>query len=155
MAKNSNNRETLKKMARMAELIQDQELLNKIGLAYTTMVRRRTQQEGRDIHGTEFAPYAKSYIPRKKKEGMSAHPVNMTLDKISGMMTKLDHVVFNDLDGVKAYINNAQKAQIGKWQQTGAGNLPVREWWGLTDQQIEKIRTTIAKNLDKIFETEL
>ena len=156
---NSKNIETLRRMARIAELIQDQELLQAIGLAYENKVRGRVRR-GKDIHGQTFTPYSEQYRKKRKREGEPTHPVNLTMDHVSGMLVNVSHVVFNDLDGLKAYINNPSgdgpnKSQLGEWHQEGAGNLPVREWWGLTDEQIEEIRETIVRELNEIFETEL
>ena len=156
MAQNKNNEATLRRMARIAEIIKDQELLHKIGLQFAQHVRIRTQK-GIDVKGHSFRPYSDRYAKKRSKAGQPTHPVNLTMDHKTGMLSKIDHFVFKDLSGLQAYISDPEKAQIGRYHHIeGAGKSRViRQFWGLTDKQIELIRNEIKKDLDELFKENL
>jgi len=50
----------------------------RLGTAARNMIRKRTQDEGRDRHGHALKPYSKRYATRRTKTGRKAHPVSLT-----------------------------------------------------------------------------
>jgi hypothetical protein len=156
MSNKSSNKAKLKRLAHIASLLRDRSLLEKIGEAYETFVKRRTRS-GKDVNERPFTPYSRQYAKKRKRLGLQTHIVTLEAKEIGGMLQSVDHVVFNDLDGVKAYIDGQRQAQIGYYHAvSGAGKSHViREWWGLSKKGKEKIQGIIQTKLDEIFKTKL
>ncbi|XWN36083.1 MAG: hypothetical protein ROO71_08965 [Balneola sp.] len=151
-----NNKEKIRKLVRFKDIFKDPELLTNIGSEYRVMVSRRTRR-GKDVHGVSFKPYSKNYEGVRKRLNKSIHPVDLTIHGVSGMLDQIDHVVFNDLEGVSMFIANKDKAQIAKYHnELGAGKSKVvREFWGLDDNHKSKIRKMILDHSDQYIQTEL
>jgi len=151
-----NNKEKIRKLVRFKDVFKDQELLTAIGLAWRKMVRGRTLR-GKDIHGNRFKPYSKSYEGVRKRLNEPVHLVNLTMDHITGMLQQIDHVVFDDLEGVTMFIADPEKSQIAKYHnELGAGKSKVvREFWGLDDNHKSNIRKMILDHGDQYIQTEL
>lgn len=147
--------ENLRKIVRLRKIgegVLTLEVLTKVGEAYEVIVRNRTRQ-GRDLHGKTFKPYSPGYKRIRERAGEPTHPVNLTMDHFTGMLASIDHTVFNDMSGVQAYIEGDSKAQIARYHAIeGAGKSKViREFWGLSDEESNKIRDLIETELDKIL----
>ncbi len=151
-----NNKEKIRKLVRFKDVFKDQELLTAIGLAWRKMVRGRTLR-GKDIEGKSFKLYSSQYAARRKAKGEPVHLVNLTMDHITGMLQQIDHVVFDDLDGVSMFIADPKKSQIAKYHnELGAGKSKVvREFWGLDDNHKSNIRKMILDHGDQYIQTEL
>lgn len=160
----SDNLAKIRRLRAVAELVYNQELLTKVGLAYESVVRKRTRA-GLDIHGKAFQPYSPAYEGVRSRSGEPTHPVNLTMDHFTGMLASVDHVVFNDLSSVMAFVEGSRKrgkktvtnAQIGRYHAIdGAGKSKViRKWWGLSDKELKDIEDLIELELDKIFTANL
>ena len=150
------NQDKIRRLVRFKDVFKDQELLHAIGLAYRRMVRGRTLR-GKDVHGNSFRPYSESYAKLRKRRNEPTHLVNLTMDHITGMLEQIDHVVFNDLEGVSMFITDRRKSQIASYHNTlGAGKGKViREFWGLDDNHKELIKKMILDHSDQYIQTEL
>lgn len=155
MAKDD-NKETIDRLRNILSLIYSEDVMEKVGNTYRTKVKDRTEM-GLDIHERKFKPYSKAYARKRLKLGEPVDIVNLRIDHFNGMLLKIDHLVFNDLKGVQAYINDSDKAKIGRYHAvTGAGKSRViREWWGLSDKQAEETAEIIGVKINEILEQKL
>lgn len=148
----------INRLREITEMGKNQELLNKIGLAFRTLTLRRTRK-GKDIQGASFKPYSAPYAKIRAKAGEPTHPVNLTMDHVSGMLEKITYQtnISGDAASVEAWINDSEKSKIGYYHAvSGAGvNKVVRKWWGLSNEDEEKIRKTVTNEFGKYLKAEL
>nr|BDD47025.1 hypothetical protein 20 [Balneolaceae bacterium] len=152
----SNEEIIFKLRALPKKLDHNQPMLEKAGMAFRTLVKERTQK-GVDIHGQSFRPYSRQYLRIRRKLGRPADPVDLTIDDATGMIAKITHKVELSKGNVTAYISDSIKSRIGYYHAvSGAGvNRVKRQWWGLSDPQIERITKIINVDLDKILNSEI
>lgn len=158
MAENDQNNEKLDRLVQITEFFKNQKLLNQVGLAYRTLVLRRTRQ-GKDIEGNTFQPYSAGHASLRQRLGEPTHVVNLQMDHIQGMLHQVGHSVTmgTDFASVEAWIQDPEKAKIGRYHHVqGAGKSKViRKWWGLSNEQETKMEDTITSNLNEILQTEI
>lgn len=151
------NRETIARLKKLPEVLDENKaILNRVGMAFRTLVKERAQQ-GKDIHDQPFQSYSEGYTGVRRRLRRPLHPVDLTIDDVSGMIAKVDHTINASMSTVTAYINDPVKSQIGKYHAVmGAGKSKViREWWGLSNAQEERILRIINVDIDKILNKEL
>ena len=107
--------------------------------AVQTMVKRT--QEGKDVDGTLFAPYSRKYLDKKSKEGRYRGFVNLTWDgdMLQGM------VVSQIPRGVR--ISFANRKEIASYHQQGAGHLPERRFFGLSEAEMSKLARMLSDRI--------
>lgn len=129
------------KKEKILKALKSQEFYNILGLAAIKIIKDRTRK-GKDVKGKKFTPYSESYKKVRERAGLPTSPVSLTFDDISGMLTKVDHVVANDFSHVSVLIDDAAKAQIAKYHnELGASKKKViREFWGIEmNSEIKKL----------------
>ena len=122
-----------------------------VGQAIVDRIRERTR-DGISKDGRTFKKYSKSYIDSLpfKSFGKSAGDTNLTL---SGDMLGLMDVV--DTEGGRITIGWEDDTQAAKAHGhiTGAkGNLPVRDFFGLPQTEIEDIKEQLADRVERFKE---
>lgn len=130
--------------------LQNQTLLNKLGLAQIRKIKDRTRR-GVDLSGKKFQPYNEQYAERKfKSTGIPTHVVNLTLDDISGMLQQMDHIVAVDFSSVEILFRDPRKRKLaGYHNELGAGRSRViREFWGVNPQDEKDLLQIIGHDLD-------
>jgi len=126
-------------------------------------IKQRTRK-GRDVEGKPFAKYSKAHAKRREKLGLPTSVVNLQMDDINGMMVSLDHTVNTNLNAVHVFIKGRRSQgrrrftnmQLAKWHSVdGVGKKRVvREFWGLNDDEQERILRYIGSDIRKfILET--
>jgi hypothetical protein len=125
---------------------------------------RERCEAGLDIRDKPFAPYSESYRRTLQKLGRSTSPVDMLL---SGGMLGSVKVVERDDNGVviglgtgTSRVVRPQTKQrrrqsklgrgpahnlLGQWHQNGDGDLPSREWFGVSPRGDSAIRRQMVK----------
>ena len=142
------------KKDKLIKLLQSQAFYEKLGLAVIKIIKDRTRS-GKDVEGKSFGSYSKSYIKVRERHNLPTHPVSMTFDDVSGMLTKIDHVVANDFKSVSVFFNDKAKQQIAYyWNVSGAGkNKMKRQFWGVKLQseltKLSKIGYNLLKGIIK------
>lgn len=116
-----------------------------IALDVAKLIRDRTRQNGKDVNGSDFAEYSDATQKRKAKQGK---PSFVNLTDHSNMINGVH--VSAVLGGYEIYIADTFNNKKAYWHQTGAGNLPKREWFGISKPDTEKIYQKYGRTL-KIF----
>lgn len=112
--------------------IKSADFQNTLGLAVIRIITSRTRQ-GIGVEGESFGTYSDSYIKLRERNHLPTSPVIMTFDQATGMMSKITHVVANDLSSVSVFFDSPEKEQIARyWNIEGAGrNRMFRKFWGI------------------------
>jgi len=137
--------------------LQNQTMLNKMGLAAIRRIKERTRA-GLDVEGNTFAPaktakpgspYSPAHAKKRELLNLPTAFVNLEMDDIGGMLQKVDHRVFPALDGVELDITDPRKKRIMKYTSfEGVGkNKIVRKSWGINDQDKKDIADLVARQL--------
>ena len=127
-------------------------------------IRERCER-GLDIHDKPFAPYSESYKRTLQKLGRSLSPVDMLLS--GGMLGSVkvverteDTIVIGLGTGASRVVRPPSKRRrarrsagargpahnlLGAWHQTGEGNLPAREWFGVSPRGDTDIRRQVQR----------
>jgi hypothetical protein len=125
---------------------------------------RERCEAGLDIRDKPFAPYSESYRRTLLKLGRSTSPVDMLL---SGGMLGSVKVVERSDNGVVIGLGTGTSRVVrppsrqrrrqgklgrgpahnllGQWHQDGDGNLPPREWFGVSPRGNSDIRRQMTK----------
>lgn len=144
------------KLRNIADIFRSRELLTKLGLGAERLIKNRTRK-GVDVYGKAFKPYSAKYAEKRSKTGLPVHPVNLSFDDISGMLTEIEHVVSNDLEAVELEIKDDEKRQIAFYHNvSGAGKGKIlRVFWGISDDEEKALQeladdevSAILKNLE-------
>lgn len=134
--------------------LQNQTLLNKLGLTQIRKIKDRTRR-GVDLSGKTFKPYNEQYAERKfKTTGIPTHVVNLTLDDISGMLQQIDHVVNTDFSNVEILFRDPRKRKLASYHnELGAGRSRViREFWGINPQDEKDLLDLIGHDLELLLQ---
>lgn len=114
--------------------------MKKIGNEVENRIQKRLDS-GKDVEGSSFTSYDRLY----EKRG----PVNL---KQTGKLRNSIKVTSKE-NKINIEVTGERK-KIGEYHQTGAGNLPKREWFGMTgrtaDYVVDEISKIISKQVDKI-----
>ena len=93
---------------------------------------------GRDINGRSFKKLKSSTVRQKKKRGQTGKPLIAT-----GMMKKLPPVTAKQ---GKAIISVAkQRDDIAVYHSTGSGDLPKRDWFGVSKKAERKLDRAVKQ----------
>jgi hypothetical protein len=115
--------------------------LNKAASDIVLRIKMRTAS-GQDVNGKAFEKYktnengVSQYVKYKQKHGKTGATVNLTFTGTLLQSLKTTQVSF---DWVQIFINNATRDFIGKIHQKGEGSQPVREWFGVSKTDGDKI----------------
>lgn len=110
----------------------------RLGTAARNIIRKRTQDEGRDRNGQPMKPYSKSYAARRKKTGRSVRPVNLTW---TGDMWRAFAVVERDSTrNVLGFLTGAQQQKAG-WL------LKTRDFLGLSPAEEKELADLLTAAL--------
>jgi len=90
-------------------------------------IRDRTSK-GNDVNNTPFQKYSDAYILYKKKEYGVGSKVNM---RAKGTMIESVKPIKMGVGWHRVLVNDNNRALIGWAHQTGGGNVPVRQWFGI------------------------
>lgn len=110
------------------------------------MIRERTDS-GRDRNGNAFKPYSKMYRNSLdfKAFGKSSS-VNL---KLTGdMMSAMDRVGEKG-DAVEIGFVDELEASKAHGHITGGGNLPVRDFFGLTEKEINQLKSRYEDQIER------
>jgi hypothetical protein len=93
---------------------------------------------GKDVDNVDFKPYSKGYAKKKQKQGLKATTVNLTLKGTMLQAIKSEKVQ----EGLyKVYIPDASMHERAGWHNSGEGNNPVRHFFGINQEDADKIYT--------------
>jgi hypothetical protein len=154
-----------KDLHQLAELLESQQLQNKIGLAAQRIIRKNTR-EGKDFEGKPFptakdpaenSPYSKGHA-RKRRRGQGAGKALQTIRKDlhfsehGGMMEKLDHVVSGDLRSVTLFIDDPEKSKIAGFLMAGAGkNKMKHRFFELSEESARTISALAGEEIGRFL----
>lgn len=136
-------------------------------------IRERCER-GLDIHDKPFAPYSESYKRTLQKLGRSLSPVDMLLSggmlgSVKVVERNDDSIVIGLGTGASRVVRPPSKQRrkltkeqrqrrskragargpahnlLGAWHQDGEGNLPAREWFGVSPRGEKDIRRQVQR----------
>lgn len=121
----------------------------KISISYADIYRvavwllsdlRDRTASGSDFKGNPFHAYSESYAEYKRK--IMSNIEGSTPEKVTLMNSgKMIRSIKLNRKGnfAVAYFSLADRARIGYYHQTGAGNLPKREWMNVSMKQRREV----------------
>lgn len=110
----------------------------RFGTAARNIIRKRTQDEGRDRHGHALKPYSKAYARRRTKTGRKAHPVSLTW---TGDLWRAFAVVEKDSRrNVLGFLTVAE-------QRKASYLLKTRDFLGLSPAEENELADLLARAL--------
>ena len=120
------------KKQKLFTALRSQQFYEKLALAVEYLIKQRTRS-GMDIDDKSFGDYSESYKKVRERHNLPTSPVSMTFDDVSGMLSKIDHVIANDFESASVFINDKAKEQIAYyWNIGGAGRKKMlRPFWGV------------------------
>lgn len=132
--------------------LKNQRTLNKVGLAGTRKIKKRTRS-GVDYLGNTFAEYSESHAKRRAAKGLPTSKVNLKFELYDSMLDYLDHEVSSSLDQVTILVDDDEKEEIAKYHnKEGAGKSKViREFMGLTEDDEKEIAELIGEDIDELL----
>ena len=107
-------------------------------------ITKRTQS-GLDYKGTSFASYSKQYKKAKERSGRPGSPVNLTYrgHMLNGKTVK------RIADGGKIWFPDSKQRKKAGWHNTGAGTLPERHFFELSNNNVKYIETYLLRKIHK------
>ncbi len=137
---------------KLLDALKNQQLWNKLGLAAIRLIRIRTRK-GKDVDGKDFKKYSAGYKKKREKAGLPTHPVNLEFANVGSMLHKIDHVIYNEFDGVSVLIDDPHKEQIARYHNIeGAGKSKViRKFWGINKEEEDKLVDIAAREVENII----
>ncbi len=142
----------------LADLLMNQELMNKIGLGVIRRNAQRTRR-GVDAAGRPFvaaptarpgSPYSPGHARRRTRRGLPTDKINFQFTLYGGSLEALNHVINRDLSDIHIMFTNPRAARIMAYHNvSGAGRSRViRETLGLNAEDISMIETLVGKHAD-------
>jgi hypothetical protein len=100
-------------------------------------------RSGNDVNDQSFDPYSPGYAAFKKKKGRSASPVDLTFK--GSMLRAITQKVFKQGGSLVAevFFNSALESKKAE------GNLKKRDFFGFSDEQLERIKRKIVEALGR------
>jgi len=144
-------------LERLLNSLANQALYNKLGLAIARIVKERTRK-GVDVTGSAFEPYSQAYAKKREKRGLPVDTVTLQFSRYQGMMSKIDHVVNNELTDVEVFINDEEKARIASYHNikgVGKPGAHIRKFWGTNDEENRRILGIAQVEIKQILLREL
>jgi hypothetical protein len=103
--------------------------LEQSGQFLKTAILHRTDR-GQDINRNTFVAYSSAYAEEKGKSRVDLQDSNDMLNSIDSRVAGRNKV--------QIYFRSGKEATKAFWHQTGAGNLPVRKFFGY-DKKLENV----------------
>ncbi len=111
---------------RLADLLGSQQLLNKLGLAGTRRIKKRTRK-GIGADGQRFDDYSKGHARKRKRERLPTDVVNLHFLQYGGMLAQMDHEVNRTLSQVELLFRGERANRLaGYHNEQGAGTSQVK-----------------------------
>lgn len=105
-------------------------------------IKKRTA-EGRDVNGSEFASYSPLYGAYREKKGRTLNPVNLMFHgRMLGSMS-----VEGITNGARLFFRDRERSAIAYYHQTGQGDNPQREFFGLSDSEMRQLTEKLFTKL--------
>lgn len=101
-------------------------------------IKKRTA-EGQDVNGAAFAPYSPQYGDYRAKKGRSETVNLMFHGRMLGSLS-----VEGIPNGARLFFRDRERSAIAYYHQTGQGDNPQREFFGLSDSEMRQLT-------DKLF----
>lgn len=134
--------------------LKSQKLLNKLGLGAEHIILDRTRK-GLGADGTPLQGYSESYKKVRERAGLGTGKVDLYFDHVDGMLLHVDHVINNNFESVRVYINDPEKSKIaGYHDKYGAGKKKIiRHWWGIElPAELQKMKQLAIDTLKLIIQ---
>ena len=116
--------------------------LEQAGQFLKTAILHRTDR-GQDVNRRSFIAYSSAYAEEKGKSRVDLQDTNRMLQSIDSKVISRNKA--------QVYFRSQREATKAFWHQTGAGNLPVRKFFGY-DKKLEKV---IQRNFDNLIKKEI
>jgi len=104
----------------------------RIGMELREFIKRRTRK-GIDVNNEPFEPYSAMYLEYRNEMGKTDF---VNLEDRSEMHNSLS--VLADNTKAELYYSDAQRAKVAFRHQTGAGRLPIRQHFGVNDNDAQR-----------------
>lgn len=101
-------------------------------------IKKRTA-EGQDVNGSAFAPYSPQYGAYRVKKGRSETVNLMFHGRMLGSLS-----VEGIPNGARLFFRDKERSAIAYYHQTGQGDNPQREFFGLSASEMRQLT-------DKLF----
>ena len=131
----------VRRLNRFGKNISSRNVLNVIALGIKNRILVRTHS-GLDKNFKRFYPYNAAYA---EKEGKTL--VNLT--QRGHMLNSMTQKVLNN-NVAKIFFSTKQQREKALWHVTGAGNLPVRDFFGVNRKDEKFALKAYQKNLSKV-----
>ena len=105
------------------------------------IIKKRTQK-GADVSGTAFKPYSPSYAAYRVKKGRRESPVNLTFHGDMLGTSMQTRGTANPLAGEIFIVGD--RAAVAQIHNEGLGDMPEREFFGLSDAELKKLTDALA-----------
>lgn len=104
--------------------------------AQIARIRHRTQQ-GVDVDGNPFAPYAESTVKQRTRKGLSSSPVDLTVS--GAMLGAMETEIRSDTEFAIA-VNDADIAIRGQAINEGTSRMPQRRFFDTSTDELALMR---------------
>ena len=137
----------------IAEGLRSASLLHKLALAAERSVKSNTRQ-GLDADGRPFkraktskgGPYSPGHARKRKAAGLPTNVVNLSFDTRSGMLSRIDHVLAQDLSSVAVGFTDAGKEQLAKYAHDYG-----RVFFALSEPTKDRITDLVGEHIDGLL----
>lgn len=103
-------------------------------------------ESGRDVDGKRFKKYSKSYIDSDDFKAFGKDPGKVNL-RLTGDMLELMDVVNETKNTFTIGWDDSEEGTKAHGHITGKGNLPRRDFFGLTNKDIESIKSEFKSDV--------
>ena len=126
----------------------DKELMSQVGAYVMLQIKTRTLA-GKDVSGNAFVPYSSDYAFFRDETGHDTSNVNLFFR--GHMLAAMDANA--DDTSVEIYFNDAQQAAKAHGHNYGSAKtgLPQREFFALSEDDVEKIKDMIGDHAMEAF----
>jgi hypothetical protein len=114
--------------------------LDQAGEQLKTIIIKRTEQ-GKDVKMKDFTAYSPAYADLKGKITVDLSDTNRMLQSISSRMVGRNKS--------RIFFRSPREATKAFFHQTGAGNLPIRKFFGYSKKTEKVIQDTFEKFVKK------
>lgn len=116
-------------------------------------IRDRTEQKGKDVFGRPFQPYSMNYILAKRKRkndpsNQDTTPKNFVDLNFTGKMFSSLTFTVRPSRGI-VFFRSAEQTKKAMIHNEGKGRMPKREFFGISDNEQNKINAIIVKSIKK------
>jgi len=128
-------------------------VMERIAMSAEVIIKSRTLS-GNDVRGLPFQPYSTGYARYKanrKKKGSRSYTGVVNLFDTGKLFNSIKHEMKTPTS-VLIYVGG-NPSVYGLAHQTGAGNVPTREWFGLSGSEKNLLGQQFAEEADEIWST--